>query len=119
MYENVAQCAGGSASTTGFDDGPPTVTSAQIGDSGTGLHLALGIGLEPAPAPAERGDGWQALVHRPGAATAARDFQLRAGLGRQLHFGHGEAVPVQQLGNLRGCGHRLMLGATALCRLGT
>ncbi len=43
MYENVAQCAGGSASTTGFDDGPPLVTGAQIGDSGTGLHLALGI----------------------------------------------------------------------------
>ncbi|MEN3291611.1 MAG: formyl-CoA transferase [Burkholderiales bacterium] len=43
VYENVAQCAGGAASTTGFDDGPPIVTGAQIGDSGTGLHLALGI----------------------------------------------------------------------------
>ncbi len=43
VYENVAQCAGGSASTTGFADGPPLVTGAQIGDSGTGLHLALGI----------------------------------------------------------------------------
>jgi len=43
VYENVAQCAGGSASTTGFDDGPPLVTGAQIGDSGTGLNLALGI----------------------------------------------------------------------------
>jgi formyl-CoA transferase len=43
VYENVAQCAGGAASTTGFDDGPPVVSGAQIGDSGTGLHLALGI----------------------------------------------------------------------------
>jgi formyl-CoA transferase len=43
VYENVAQCAGGSASTTGFRDGLPLVTGAQIGDSGTGLHLALGI----------------------------------------------------------------------------
>ncbi|MXY33505.1 MAG: formyl-CoA transferase [Boseongicola sp. SB0676_bin_33] len=43
VYENVAQCAGGSASTTGFLDGPPAVTGAQVGDSGTGLHLCLGI----------------------------------------------------------------------------
>lgn len=43
VYENVAQCAGGSASTTGFRDGLPMVTGSQIGDSGTGLHLALGL----------------------------------------------------------------------------
>lgn len=43
VYENVAQCTGGASSTTGFDDGPPTVTGAQIGDTGTGLHLAIGI----------------------------------------------------------------------------
>ena len=43
VYENVAQCAGGGASTTGFPEGPPVVSGAQIGDSGTGLHLALGI----------------------------------------------------------------------------
>ena len=43
VYENVAQCTGGAASTTGFRDGVPLVTGAQIGDSGTGLHLALGI----------------------------------------------------------------------------
>jgi len=43
VYENVAQCTGGAASTTGFREGPPLVTGAQIGDSGTGLHVALGI----------------------------------------------------------------------------
>ncbi|MBO89829.1 MAG: formyl-CoA transferase [Rickettsiales bacterium] len=43
VYENVAQCTGGAASTTGELDGIPMVTGAQIGDSGTGLHLALGI----------------------------------------------------------------------------
>jgi formyl-CoA transferase len=42
-YENVAQCMGGAASTTGWDDGPPTVTGAQIGDSGTGVHCVAGI----------------------------------------------------------------------------
>ncbi len=43
VYENVAQCAGGSASTTGWRDDRPMVTGAQIGDSGTGLNLAIGI----------------------------------------------------------------------------
>lgn len=42
-YENVAQCMGGAASTTGWEDGPPTVTGAQIGDSGTGVHMVTGI----------------------------------------------------------------------------
>jgi formyl-CoA transferase len=43
VYENVAQCMGGSASTTGFDHGPPVVTGAQIGDSGSGIHCVAGI----------------------------------------------------------------------------
>ncbi|MEE8195754.1 MAG: formyl-CoA transferase [Acidiferrobacterales bacterium] len=43
VYENVAQCTGGAASTTGFDDGPPLVTGAQIGDTGTGLNVTIGI----------------------------------------------------------------------------
>src|SRR4029453_15383371 len=43
VYENVAQCTGGSASTTGEINGFPMVTGAQIGDSGTGIHLVAGI----------------------------------------------------------------------------
>lgn len=42
-YENVAQCSGGAASTTGYWDGPPLVCGSAIGDSNTGLHLAIGI----------------------------------------------------------------------------
>jgi formyl-CoA transferase len=42
-YENVAQCAGGAASTTGFWDGPPTVSGAALGDSNSGMHLAIGL----------------------------------------------------------------------------
>ena len=43
VYENIAQCAGGAASTTGEIDRFPMVTGAQIGDSGTGIHLVAGI----------------------------------------------------------------------------
>ena len=42
-YETVAQAMGGAMSTTGWDDGPPTSTGAQIGDSGTGIHLVAAI----------------------------------------------------------------------------
>jgi formyl-CoA transferase len=43
VYENVAQAAGGAASTTGFWDGPPVVSGAALGDSNTGMHLAIGL----------------------------------------------------------------------------
>jgi formyl-CoA transferase len=42
-YEVVAQAMGGAMSTTGNPDGPPLATGAQIGDSGTGMHLVAGI----------------------------------------------------------------------------
>jgi formyl-CoA transferase len=42
-YETIAQAMGGSMSTTGYEGGPPTSTGAQIGDSGTGVHLLAAI----------------------------------------------------------------------------
>src|SRR3981189_1607119 len=55
-YEVIAQAMGGAMSTTGFEEGPPLATGAQIGDagprlspgaeigdSGTGIHTVAGI----------------------------------------------------------------------------
>lgn len=46
VYENLAQCAGGAASTTGYwkgENSGPTISSTALGDSNTGMHLAIGI----------------------------------------------------------------------------
>ena len=68
VYENVAQCAGGSASTTGFDDGPPLVTGAQIGDSG---HRA-------ASGARHRDRALSEQIDRPRTESAGRDAGRRA-----------------------------------------
>jgi formyl-CoA transferase len=42
-YESIAQAMGGSMSTTGLEEGPPLCTGAQIGDSGSGIHMVAAI----------------------------------------------------------------------------
>src|SRR6266550_3544304 len=42
-FEPVAQATSGAMSVTGEAGGPPLVNGANIGDSGTGMHLAIAI----------------------------------------------------------------------------
>src|SRR3984893_13244806 len=43
VYDNVAQAAGGAATTNGFWDGPPTNSGAPLGVTNTGMHITIGI----------------------------------------------------------------------------
>ena len=42
-FEPVAQATSGAMSCTGFADRPPSPLGANVGDSGTGMHMAIGI----------------------------------------------------------------------------
>lgn len=42
-FEPVAQATSGALSATGFDDRPPAMLGANVGDSGTGMHTVIGI----------------------------------------------------------------------------
>ncbi|MDP6495609.1 MAG: CoA transferase, partial [Dehalococcoidia bacterium] len=42
-FEQIAQATSGAMSMTGFPENPPTLTSAKVGDSGTGMHTVIGI----------------------------------------------------------------------------
>ncbi len=90
-YENVAQCAGGAASTTGFWDGPPTVSAAALGDSNTGMHLAIGI-LTALIGRAKTGKGQKVSVSMQDAVLNLCRVKLRD-QERLEHVGYLEEYP--------------------------
>lgn len=91
VYENVAQCAGGAASTTGFWDGPPTVSAAALGDSNTGMHLAIGI-LTALLGRAKTGKGQKVSVSMQDAVLNLCRVKLRD-QERLEHVGYLEEYP--------------------------
>src|SRR6201988_4536362 len=91
VYENVAQAAGGAASTTGFWDGPPTVSGAALGDSNTGMHLAIGI-LTALISREKTGKGQKVSVSMQDAVLNLRRVKLRD-QERLDHIGYLEEYP--------------------------
>jgi formyl-CoA transferase len=107
-YEVVAQAMGGAMSTTGFEDGPPTASGAQIGDSGTGIHLVAAI-LAALYQRARTGRGQRVTVAMQDAVlnlcrVKLRDQQRLAHgpLGEYPNKSFGDAVP--RSGNASGGG---------------
>ncbi len=118
-YENVAQAMGGSMSTTGWEDGPPTVTGAQIGDSGTGIHMVAGI-LAALYQRVSTGKGQRVEVAMQDAVlnlcrVKIRDQQrlMRGPLEEYPNKSFGDAVP--RAGNASGGGHP---GSALRCKPG-
>ena len=111
VYENVAQCAGGAASTTGWWDGPPTVSAAALGDSNTGMHLTIGI-LTALIARQQTGKGQRVAVSMQDAVlnlcrVKLRDQQRLDRLGyleEYPQYPHGEFTDVVPRGGNAGGG---------------
>ena len=111
VYENVAQCAGGAASTTGWWDGPPTVSAAALGDSNTGMHLTIGI-LTALVARQQTGKGQRVAVSMQDAVlnlcrVKLRDQQRLDRLGyleEYPQYPHGEFTDVVPRGGNAGGG---------------
>ncbi len=111
VYENVAQCAGGAASTTGFWDGPPTISGAALGDSNTGMHLAIGI-LTALVQRNQTGEGQKVAVSMQDAVlnlcrVKLRDQQRLDALGyleEYPQYPHGEFTDVVPRGGNAGGG---------------
>ncbi|MDA3887544.1 MAG: formyl-CoA transferase [Allgaiera sp.] len=111
VYENVAQCAGGAASTTGFWDGPPTISGAALGDSNTGMHLAIGI-LTALVQRSQTGEGQKVAVSMQDAVlnlcrVKLRDQQRLDALGyleEYPQYPHGEFTDVVPRGGNAGGG---------------
>jgi len=108
-YEVVAQAMGGAMSTTGFESGPPTATGAQIGDSGSGIHLVAGI-LAALYQRTRTGQGQRVQVAMQDAVlnlcrVKLRDQQRLAHgpLGEYPNERFGDEVP--RAGNASGGGH--------------
>ena len=66
-YEDIAQSAGGAATTTGLVEGTPLMSGAALGDSNTGMHLLIGL--------------LAALLHRE-----------KTGLGQKVYMSMQDAV---------------------------